>query len=137
MPMPMPMPMPEPACPKPFSGSPIQGRERLRALVVEQAAPIKQLRERIQELVLLSRNSDTARGQTSCSNGEGYVLICPTEWFGHGFVEVVDEIADPAGQVALGLEVAATDELENQISIWLSQEACLGVKWTPRDIQDR
>jgi len=62
-------------------------------------------------------------------------LVCPTEWFGHGFVEVVDKIADPAGQVALGLEVAATDELENQISIWLSQEACLGVKWTPRDIR--
>ena len=66
------------------------------------------------------------------SYGEGRVLICPTEWFGHGFVEVVDEIADPAGQVALGLGVAATGELENQISIWLSQEACLGVKWNPR-----
>ena len=79
----------------------------------------------------MSRNSDTARAQTSWSNGEGRVLICPTEWFGHGFVEV-DKIADPAGQVALGLEVAATDELENQISIWLSQEACLSVKWNPK-----
>ena len=36
------------------------------------------------------------------------------EWFGHGFVEVVDEIADLSGQVALGLEVAATDELTHQ-----------------------
>jgi len=36
------------------------------------------------------------------------------------------------GIVPVKLEVAATDELENQISIWLSQEACLGVKWNPK-----
>jgi len=42
--------MPEPHAPSRSPESPIQERERLRALVVEQAALIEQLRERIQEL---------------------------------------------------------------------------------------
>ena len=42
--------MPEPHAPSRSPESPVQERERLRALVVEQAAPIEQLRERIQEL---------------------------------------------------------------------------------------
>jgi len=42
--------MPEPHAPSCFPESSVQERERLRALVVEQAAPIEQLRERIQGL---------------------------------------------------------------------------------------
>jgi len=42
--------VPEPHAPSRSPESPVQERERLRALVVEQAAPIEQLRERIQEL---------------------------------------------------------------------------------------
>jgi len=42
--------MPEPHASSRSPESPVQERERLRALVVEQAAPIEQLRERVQEL---------------------------------------------------------------------------------------
>jgi len=42
--------MPEPHAPSRFPEGPVQEGEWLCALVVEQAAPIEQLRERIQEL---------------------------------------------------------------------------------------
>ena len=54
--------MPEPHAPSRFPESPVQERERLRALVVEQAAPIEQLRERIQELeARLAQDSHNSR----------------------------------------------------------------------------
>ena len=48
-------------------------------------------------------------------------------------VEVGDELLDLGAQGFLAGEIAATrsfrTRIENQISIWLSHEACLGVKW--------
>ena len=65
-------------------------------------------------------------GERSCFHG-------PAERLGHGFVEIGDEQLDFRTQGAFAGEIAAAKKLsprmENQISIWLSHDACLGVKW--------
>jgi alanine racemase len=67
------------------------------------------------------------------SAGERFCFHGPAEGFGHGSVEVGDELFDFGAQCVLAGEIAAArsfrTRMENQISIWLSHEACLGVKW--------
>jgi hypothetical protein len=57
----------------------------------------------------------------------------PAKGLGHQGIEVGDEVFDPLLKMLLGREIAAAEQLADQdrkqISIWLIQEACLGVKW--------
>ena len=66
------------------------------------------------------------------SCGEGLAGHGPLEGLGESVVEVVDEGFHPGFQIFLGGEARAAQDLSRQdrqpISIWLSQDACFGVK---------
>ena len=60
------------------------------------------------------------------------LAFCPDEWPG-GFVVVGDESLDMGDEFWNALERGSVERLSredrDQISTWLSQEACVGVKW--------
>ena len=69
----------------------------------------------------------------SVSGHERFPLHGPAEGFRHGGIEVGDETLDPLLKMFLRCEIARRrsflTRIENQISIWLIQDACFGVKW--------
>ena len=51
---------------------------------------------------------------SSAGSGQRFSSVGPAEGFGHGCVEVGDELLDLGAQVFLGGEVAAANELSHQ-----------------------
>ena len=48
------------------------------------------------------------------SSGERFGFHCPSEWLGHGSVEVVDELFDLVAEVVLAGEIAAANEFSDE-----------------------
>ena len=119
----------------------LRGRARITASASQLLETLTIASQAWRHLCCLARNSFLKSWSASPEErphldvahaASGFAGLGPPERLGQRAVEVDDEVSIRAFRCSFDVKLARRSSLrariENQISIWLSQEACLGVK---------